>query len=258
MQRFNSLVRICPRLRNDAVAQRTINVARAASTWTSQPGSRQRAAYLAVGALFGGMATVFAIAPGEKPPLSATTEPRWLRRQPDSAPTRSRYADRQTMLKAVDEIRNAVGEEAVSIDEDDLEEHGHSDWSTSNTDVRPIAIVRPASTQQVSAIAAVCSRYRVPMIPYGAGSSVEGNFSSPFSGICIDLSAMNSIVAFHPEDMDVVVQPGVSWVTLNEDIKDSKLFLPLDPGPTALIGGMVATNCSGTNALRYGTMKDYC
>lgn len=95
------------------------------------------------------------------------------------------------------------------------------------------------------------------MVPYGAGSSVEGNFSSPFSGICIDLSAMDRIVAFHPEDMDVVVQAGVNWTNLNTEIQHSGLFLPLDPSPTALIGGMVATNCSGTNAMRYGTMKDY-
>lgn len=95
------------------------------------------------------------------------------------------------------------------------------------------------------------------MVPYGAGSSVEGNFSSPFSGICIDVSGMNKIVEFHPEDMDVVVQPGVNWVNLNNEIKDTGLFLPLDPSPTALIGGMVSTNCSGTNAMRYGTMKDY-
>ena len=95
------------------------------------------------------------------------------------------------------------------------------------------------------------------MIPYGAGSSVEGNFSSPYSGICIDLSRMHKIVAFHPDDMDVVVQAGVNWTNLNEEIKESGLFLPLDPSPTALIGGMVATNCSGTNALRYGTMKDH-
>lgn len=95
------------------------------------------------------------------------------------------------------------------------------------------------------------------MIPYGAGSSVEGNFSSPHSGVCIDLSGMDKIVAFHPEDMDVVVQPGVNWMNLNNDIKTSGLFLPLDPSPTALIGGMVSTNCSGTNAMRYGTMKDY-
>ncbi|KAH6957906.1 hypothetical protein BKA56DRAFT_680787 [Ilyonectria sp. MPI-CAGE-AT-0026] len=162
-----------------------------------------------------------------------------------------------TTMKAVGEIRERLGEDGVSVDKDDLEDHGFSEWSTSNTEVRPIAIVHPKTTEDVSAIAKICTHYKVPMVPYGAGSSVEGNFSSPYAGICIDVSSMDRIVAFHPEDMDVVVQPGVNWVNLNDKIKDTGLFLPLDPSPTALIGGMVATNCSGTNAMRYGTMKDY-
>jgi D-lactate dehydrogenase (cytochrome) len=95
------------------------------------------------------------------------------------------------------------------------------------------------------------------MVPYGAGSSVEGNFSAPHSGVCIDLSAMDKIVELHPEDMDVRVQAGVNWVDLNSEIESSGLFLPLDPSPSAFIGGMISTNCSGTNAMRYGTMKDY-
>ncbi|KAJ4167522.1 hypothetical protein NW754_011339 [Fusarium falciforme] len=161
------------------------------------------------------------------------------------------------MMKAVDEIRSILGNDAVSVDSHDLDEHGYSEWSTSNTDVRPVAIVRPNSTEEVSSIAKICTKYKVPMVPYGAGSSVEGNFSSPYSGVCLDLSGMNNIVAFHPEDMDVVVQAGVNWTNLNDEIKHSGLFLPLDPSPTALVGGMIATNCSGTNAMRYGTMKDY-
>ncbi|KAF4822364.1 D-lactate dehydrogenase [Colletotrichum tropicale] len=97
------------------------------------------------------------------------------------------------------------------------------------------------------------------MVPYGAGSSVEGNFSSTYPGICIDLSLMDQIVEFHPDDLDVTVQAGVNWTQLNEsnELKESGLFLPIDPSPTAQIGGMIATNCSGTNAMRYGTMKDY-
>lgn len=145
----------------------------------------------------------------------------------------------------------------MSIDPDDIEVHSYSEWSSTNTDVKPVAIVRPKSTEQVSTIAMICSKYKVPMTPYGAGSSVEGSFSSPFSGICIDLSEMNRIVEFHPEDMDVVVQAGLNWMKLNAEIKDSGLFLPPDPGAMAYIGGMIATNCSGTNAMRYGAMKDY-
>ena len=151
-----------------------------------------------------------------------------------------------------------LGSDAVvSTDEEDIEAHGHSDYSTCNTAVRPVAVLRPASTEHVSAIAQVCTRYRVPMVPFGAGSSVEGNFSSPFSGVCVDMSAMNEIVAFRPDDMDITVQAGVNWMDLNRRVEAVGLFLPVDPGPTAQIGGMIATNCSGTNAVRYGTMKDY-
>jgi D-lactate dehydrogenase (cytochrome) len=145
----------------------------------------------------------------------------------------------------------------VSTDSDDIDVHSYSQWSSTRTETKPVAIVRPKSTQQVSTIAKICTKYKVPMTPYGAGSSIEGNSSSPYSGVCIDLSEMDKIVDFHPDDMDVVVQAGVNWMKLNADIKDSGLFLPPDPGPMAYIGGMIATNCSGTNAMRYGAMKDY-
>lgn len=159
--------------------------------------------------------------------------------------------------QAVSEIRDALGEEAVSEDSEVIEAHGHSEWSTSNTASRPVAVVLPQSTEDVSAIARICTRYRVPMVPFGAGSSVEGNFSSPHSGVCVDFSRMDRVLAFHEDDMDIVVMPGVNWVDMNKAIEGSGLFLPMDPSPTAQIGGMVATNCSGTNAMRYGTMKDW-
>ncbi|KAJ0165048.1 D-lactate dehydrogenase [cytochrome], mitochondrial [Colletotrichum tanaceti] len=167
------------------------------------------------------------------------------------------FADREHMLLAAKEISDALGDDALSFDEDEIELHGHSDWSTSNSSGRPVAIVYPRTTEEVSRIARICHKHNVPMVPYGAGSSVEGSFSSPYSGICIDFVHMDKIIAFHPDDMDVVVQPGVNWVTLNKTIQDAGLFLPLDPSPTATIGGMVSTNCSGTNAFRYGTMKDW-
>ncbi|KAH7140202.1 hypothetical protein B0J13DRAFT_504254 [Dactylonectria estremocensis] len=233
---------------------------------TSSTGSKNQPwqhplAYAAVGAILGVIFTAPIGGLTDSSSLATGTIPRW--KAPDAhpgagpPPARTRYADLGTTLKAVGEIRQILGDDAVSVDKDDLDDHGFSEWSTSNTDVRPVAIVHPKTTEDVSAIAKICTKYRVPMVPYGAGSSVEGNFSSPFAGICVDVSSMDKIVAFHPEDMDVVVQPGVNWVNLNEKIKDTGLFLPLDPSPTALIGGMVATNCSGTNAMRYGTMKDY-
>lgn len=169
----------------------------------------------------------------------------------------SPYASRKEMLDAARMIADFLGHDKVSYEEDVLEHHGHSDWSTANTSERAVAIVYPTSTTDVMAIAKICTRYKVPMVPFGAGSSVEGNFSQPFSGICIDFTHMDKIVAFHPDDMDVVVQPGVNWMTLNKEIADSGLFFPMDPSPTATFGGMVSTNCSGTNAMRYGTMKDW-
>ncbi|KAF7590374.1 hypothetical protein BBP40_002927 [Aspergillus hancockii] len=148
------------------------------------------------------------------------------------------YADKQAMLKGIQLIQKTLGEDSVSWDDEDILLHGYSELSTSNCQARPVAVVRPK-------------------IPFAGGSSVEGHFVAPYSGLSIDFSGMNKVISFHPDDMDVVVQPGVNWVDLNNQLKDSGLFLPLDPSPTALIGGMVATNCSGTNAVRYGTMKDW-
>jgi D-lactate dehydrogenase (cytochrome) len=115
----------------------------------------------------------------------------------------------------------------------------------------------PRTTEEVSFVAKECNDNNVPLIAFGAGSSVEGNFSAPLSGISLDLSRMDKIIDFRPDDMDVTVQAGVPWMDLNEYTKQEKLFLPMDPSPTAKIGGMVATNCSGPNAFRYGTMKDW-
>lgn len=95
------------------------------------------------------------------------------------------------------------------------------------------------------------------MIPYSGGSSLEGHFSALYGSICIDFVYMDKIVQMHEDDMDVVVQPSMQWMQLNEEIKHTGLFFPIDPGPSAKIGGMVGTNCSGTNAVRYGTMKDW-
>ncbi len=167
------------------------------------------------------------------------------------------YANHTGMLHAAEEIAQALGRDAVCYDADVLEHHGHSAWSTSNSPGRAAAVVYPKSTEDVACIARICHRCNVPMVPFGAGSSVEGNFSQPHSGICIDFAYMDKIVAFHPDDLDVVVQPGVNWVNLNHHVAGSGLFAPMDPSPTATVGGMVSTNCSGTNAFRYGTMKDW-
>lgn len=167
------------------------------------------------------------------------------------------YASRVEMLQAARQIAELLGDDKVSHDDAVLEHHGHSDWSTANSPMRAVAVVYPSCTEDVVAVARVCTQHRVPMVPFGAGSSVEGNFAQPFSGIVLDFTRMDKVVAFHPDDMDIVVQPGVNWVALNEQVAAVGLFFPVDPSPTATVGGMVATNCSGTNAMRYGTMKDW-
>ncbi|KAJ5198103.1 FAD-binding type 2 [Penicillium cinerascens] len=167
------------------------------------------------------------------------------------------YGSMKDFEKAIAELRAKFGEDAISTDEDNLQLHGYSEWSSLNADRLPVAVAYPTSTEQVSEIAKVCHKYRMPMIPYSGGSSLEANFSAPYGGMTIDFAFMNKVLEVHEDDMDVVVQPSIGWMDLNDQIKKTGLFFPVDPGPSAMIGGMVGTNCSGTNAVRYGTMKDW-
>ncbi|KAF2156438.1 oxidoreductase, FAD-binding protein [Myriangium duriaei CBS 260.36] len=166
------------------------------------------------------------------------------------------YAKKPQMENAVSELRSLLGEDAISTEDDDLQRHGYSEWSSVNIEQLPIAIAYPQRTEDVSQIAKVCSKYKIPMVPFSGGTSLEANFSAPYGGVCIDFAMMGNILAVHEDDMDCVVQPSIGWMDLNEQIKNTGLFFPVDPGPTAMIGGMVGTSCSGTNAVRYGTMKD--
>ncbi|KAM7187117.1 mitochondrial D-lactate dehydrogenase [Naviculisporaceae sp. PSN 640] len=171
-----------------------------------------------------------------------------------------KYASLAEMEQALQEIRSELGgEDIISTDPDDLHAHGYSEWSTTNPEGLPVAVAYPRSTEQVATIARVCHKYRVPIIPYSGGSSLEGNFSAPFGGISVDFAFMDKIIQFNKDDMDVVVQPSIGWQDLNEQLlrMGSGLFFPIDPGPSAKIGGMIGTNCSGTNAVKYGTMKDW-
>ncbi|XP_042430358.1 D-lactate dehydrogenase [cytochrome], mitochondrial-like isoform X2 [Zingiber officinale] len=120
----------------------------------------------------------------------------------------------------------------------------------------PDVIVFPRSQDDVHKIVVVCNKYKVPIVPYGGATSIEGQTLSPHGGVCIDMSLMKKIKSPNVEDMDVVVEPGVGWIELNEYLKPFGLFFPLDPGPGATIGGMCATRCSGSLAVRYGTMRD--
>ena len=134
------------------------------------------------------------------------------------------------------------------------EQHGHTTTWIDNQ--APDAVVFPTSTQEVSDIVKVCAQYGVPVIPFGTGTSLEGHVNAPAGGISVDMTRMDKILAVHAEDLDVVVQPGVTREQLNTFLRDQGLFFPIDPGANASLGGMTATRASGTNAVRYGTMKD--
>ena len=133
------------------------------------------------------------------------------------------------------------------------EQHGRDESSFSAPP--PAAVVFAESTADVADAVKLASHYNVPVIPFGVGTSLEGHLLAIQGGISIDVSRMNRVLHINAEDLTVTVQPGVTRKQLNEEVKSTGLFFPIDPGADATLGGMSATRASGTNAVRYGTMR---
>ena len=134
------------------------------------------------------------------------------------------------------------------------EQHGHTTTWIKNQP--PDAVMFPQSAEEVQEVVRLCAAHRVSVIGFGQGTSLEGQVNAPRGGICLDFRDMNRVLAVHAEDLDCVIEPGITRKQLNEYLRDTGVFFPIDPGADASLGGMAATRASGTNAVRYGTMKD--
>lgn len=154
---------------------------------------------------------------------------------------------------AIGILKNRFGEQ-LQTSQSLREQHAHT--TTYIAPQLPDAVVFANSTEDVQDIVKICAEHKVPIIPFGTGTSLEGGVNAPLGGISVDLSRMNEILKVNSEDFDAHVQAGVTRSELNSYLRDTGLFFPIDPGADASLGGMAATRASGTNAVRYGTMRE--
>lgn len=163
----------------------------------------------------------------------------------------ARRLDRESPL--IDELGALLGDR-LSTSRAVLERHGTDE--SFHAPSSPDAVAFARSTDEVIRIVKLCAKYKAPVIPYGTGTSLEGHIAALYGGVSLDLSEMTTIVEVNAEDLDCTVEAGVTRKQLNEYLRDTGLFFPVDPGADASIGGMAATRASGTNAVRYGTMRE--
>ncbi|MFC7398543.1 FAD-binding oxidoreductase [Chelatococcus sp. GCM10030263] len=159
----------------------------------------------------------------------------------------------QSLAAAIAELAARFGERCVTS-EALRRQHAHN--LTYHEAQLPDGVIFARTAEDISETVKICAAHRVPIVPFGAGTSVEGHVNAPFGGISLDLSQMNGVLAVSPEDGTCVVEPGITRIELNDHLRSYGLFFPVDPGANATIGGMVATRASGTAAVRYGTMRE--
>ena len=157
------------------------------------------------------------------------------------------------LKKVINELAPTLGDR-INLSRSVCEQHGQGEDSYGC--LPPDAVIYPFSNEEIAQILKLCNQYKIPVIPYGAGSSVEGHLLAVKGGICLNLSEMNHVIQINAKDMDCRVQAGVTREQLNLALRYDGLFFPIDPGANATIGGMASTQASGTNAVRYGTMSE--
>ena len=162
-------------------------------------------------------------------------------------------SDKLTREKVLEIVINRFGDQFTTTNAI-RERHGKGE--SYHRTASPDGVFFPQSTEDVAEVVKICADHKFPVVPFGVGTSLEGNIAALEGGICIDLSKMNKVLAINKEDLDVKVQAGVTRKQLNDHLRDTGLFFPIDPGADATIGGMAATRASGTNAVKYGTMRE--